>query len=237
MVVVPEWVRLISFIPILSQSAGKFSQLRHNMGHSSSEDLPSTKLESKVEARDDGLQPEVSHAPGSSDDLEVKPKVHFNIWACLGVNFSITATPIAIGTMLALAIGVGGPPFFFYEYLFAGVGQLFLCVAMAEVASAIPHSTGMFEPSCWIEWSERLMASEQVLRTGFKFLIQRNWDDRFTTSWDGQQTHAGFSLRQHATSLPHNCSWRRFKLACQISLRQHGRSTLCTVPWSFKDGL
>lgn len=113
------------------------------MDHTSSEGIPSTKSEYKINAHDDGLHPEVSHALGSSADLEVKPKVHFNIWACLGVNFSITATPIAIGTMLALAIGVGGPPFFFYEYLFAGIGQLVLCVAMAEVASAIPHSTGM----------------------------------------------------------------------------------------------
>lgn len=72
----------------------------------------------------------------------VKPKVHFNLWSCLGLNFSITATPLAIGTFLSLAVGVGGPPMFFYEFIFAGTFQVILAVAMAELASAIPHSTG-----------------------------------------------------------------------------------------------
>ena len=70
------------------------------------------------------------------------PKVHFNVWAALGVNFSITATPLTAGTYLALAVGVGGSPIFFYEYIFAAFFQIVLCLGMAEIASAIPHSSG-----------------------------------------------------------------------------------------------
>lgn len=73
---------------------------------------------------------------------EARPEVHFNLWAVLGVNFSITATPLTVGTYLALAVGVGGSPIFFYEYIFAAFFQLILCLGMAEIASSIPHSSG-----------------------------------------------------------------------------------------------
>lgn len=96
------------------------------------------------------------------------PKVHFNIWSCLGVNFSISATPIAIGTMLVLAVGVGGPPIFFYEFLFAGTGQVILATAMAELASAIPHSTGQYLGPRLFQNAELtiFLPSPQALRTG-----------------------------------------------------------------------
>lgn len=125
------------------------------MGHSFSEEPKPT----EVKCTREEMKPYDSASLDSAQ--QIKPQVHFNIWTCLGVNFSVTATPIAIGTFLALAIGVGGPPIFFYEYIFAGIGQLILCVAMAEVASAIPHSTGMTTlpiPEIFISTNEITMA-------------------------------------------------------------------------------
>ncbi|KAK6823054.1 hypothetical protein RU639_006103 [Aspergillus parasiticus] len=58
------------------------------------------------------------------------------------MNFTITAAPISIGSFLALTIGLGGPPFFFYGFLFIGLGQLVLCLAAAEIASSMPHPLG-----------------------------------------------------------------------------------------------
>lgn len=53
----------------------------------------------------DMVQETVLASPG-----EVKPQVHFNLWSCLGMNFSISSTPLAIGTYLSLAVGVGVRP-------------------------------------------------------------------------------------------------------------------------------
>ncbi|KAE8326050.1 amino acid permease-domain-containing protein [Aspergillus sergii] len=106
--------------------------------------------------------PAVDHSPyahPSFQDMEGKPKhlittmeegsiqiinsdapLHF--WGALGMNFTITAAPISIGSFLALTIGLGGPPFFFYGFLFTGLGQLVLCLAAAEIASSMPHPLG-----------------------------------------------------------------------------------------------
>lgn len=78
----------------------------------------------------------------------VKPKVHFNIWQTLGMNFSLTAAPIGVGAYLALIVGLGGPPFYIWGFLFAAVFQIVTCVAVAELASAIPHSSG---PAFWVQ--------------------------------------------------------------------------------------
>ncbi|KAJ6189019.1 hypothetical protein N7519_003927 [Penicillium mononematosum] len=83
---------------------------------------------------------------GTHDDM-VNAKPHFNFLGCLGMNFSISMTPLAIGTYLSLSIGTGGPPFFLYEFIFAGLGQIVLCVALAEMASGLPHSSG---PAYWV---------------------------------------------------------------------------------------
>lgn len=71
-------------------------------------------------------------------------KRHFSIWASIGVNYSISATPLTVGSILALAIGFGGSPMFFYGFLFTGFFQMILCLAMAEIASAMPHSSGQY---------------------------------------------------------------------------------------------
>jgi amino acid permease len=113
-------------------------------------------------------------ADATPPEGEVKPQVHFNLLSCLGLNFSITATPLSVGTYLALAVGVGGPPIFFFEFVFAGFGQLVLALALAELASAIPHSTGAYDHTD-LSGDILLTFGPQVRPTGWCTLHPRNW--------------------------------------------------------------
>ncbi|KAJ9635626.1 hypothetical protein H2204_005800 [Knufia peltigerae] len=79
---------------------------------------------------------------------EVQPKVHFNLWHSLAMNFSITCTPLAIGAYLSLVIGLGGSPYYIWAFLFGSFFQLILGLAVAEIASSIPHSSG---PAYWVQ--------------------------------------------------------------------------------------
>jgi hypothetical protein len=73
---------------------------------------------------------------------DVTPKVHFSLFQTLGMAFSITGAPLAIGLYLSLVIGVGGSPFYIWGFGFVVFFQMIVCVAVAEIASAIPHSSG-----------------------------------------------------------------------------------------------
>jgi amino acid transporter len=84
---------------------------------------------------------ESSKRPGESELVE--PIVNFSLWQTLGMNFSISCAPLTIGAYLALVIGLGGSPFYIWGFLFAAIFQLVTCVALAEIASAMPHSSGM----------------------------------------------------------------------------------------------
>jgi len=66
----------------------------------------------------------------------------FSLLSTLGVNTSITCTPLAIGTYLSVVIGVGGSPVFVYAYLVAVALNLLVCASLAEIASSYPHSSG-----------------------------------------------------------------------------------------------
>ncbi|KAE8336600.1 hypothetical protein BDV24DRAFT_155099 [Aspergillus arachidicola] len=93
----------------------------------------------------------VESAPGTMPDGKeraAKPEVRFSLWQTLGMNFSITCTPLSIGAQLALIIGLGGSPFYIWGFFVAAIFQLITCVALAEVASAIPHSSG---PAYWVQ--------------------------------------------------------------------------------------
>lgn len=70
----------------------------------------------------------------------------FNVWSIIGMNFSLTATPLAIGSYLVFTVGVGGSPFFIYGYIFAVLMQLAVCLSLAEIAAALPHVSGT--PDC-----------------------------------------------------------------------------------------
>jgi hypothetical protein len=74
---------------------------------------------------------------------EVKPKVHFSLLSAIGVQYSLTAAPIAIGFYLSLVIGMGGSPQYFFGFILVGLFQIPVCLTIAELASAIPHSSGL----------------------------------------------------------------------------------------------
>jgi choline transport protein len=88
------------------------------------------------------VDPPESAVEGTMEATQLKR--HLSIRASIGVNYSISATPLTVGSNLALAIGVGGSPMFFYRFLFTGFFQIILCLAMAELASAMPHSSGQY---------------------------------------------------------------------------------------------
>lgn len=99
----------------------------------------------------DGNDMASKHDAHSTKDFELETgeitsesHAHFNIWSTLGITFSVTATPIAIGTYLALAIGVGGSPVFVFAYILTSIMNMIVCLSMAELASAFPHSSGMY---------------------------------------------------------------------------------------------
>lgn len=73
---------------------------------------------------------------------EVRSKVHFGLLSAIGVQYSVTGAPIAIGTYLSLTIGLGGSPAYFWGFVVMGFFQLTTCLAISELASAIPHSSG-----------------------------------------------------------------------------------------------
>ena len=92
------------------------------------------------EAHIDAISSDSNTHTATVDDIT--PKVHFNLIQTLGMAFSITAPPIAIGLYLNLIIGVGGSPYYIWALLFVRFFQLISCFAIAEMASAIPHSSG-----------------------------------------------------------------------------------------------
>ena len=85
------------------------------------------------------------------DDASItRPKTHFSLLGAIGVQYSVTSAPIAIGTYMSLAIGLGGSPAYFWGFFMVGFLQLAVCLAAAELASAIPHSSGMYPGLCKI---------------------------------------------------------------------------------------
>lgn len=75
----------------------------------------------------------------------VQPKVKFNLLAAIGVQYSVTAAPVAIGTYLSLVVGLGGSPTYFWGYILTGCFQFAVALAISELASAVPHSSGKQE--------------------------------------------------------------------------------------------
>ncbi|KAE8156562.1 amino acid permease-domain-containing protein [Aspergillus tamarii] len=94
------------------------------------------------QAFDDSLKPSMTSDIEGEIALEVRPKVHFNLFLALGQQYSITAAPLAIGIYLSLVTGLGGPPGYFWGFILVGFFQFIVCLAVAELASAIPHSSG-----------------------------------------------------------------------------------------------
>jgi hypothetical protein len=114
------------------------------------EDLKSkTASGMSVESDVSGGNSEIGNmAPVSNEVVQIDTQTgdamrqHFNLWATLGMNYSITGTPIAMGTVLAFVVGVGGSPVYVFGYVVAAIFQLLVCLSLAELAAAFPHSTG-----------------------------------------------------------------------------------------------
>lgn len=94
----------------------------------------------------ESVNAESIHAADAVFQLEARElKSRFNIWAAIGIQFSISATPLAVGVYITLVLGAGGSPYFFYAFLVAALGQMLICICMAEIASVFPHASGMFD--------------------------------------------------------------------------------------------
>lgn len=89
------------------------------------------------------------HTHDTVDVGMVKPKVHFNLLTAIGIQYSLTSAPIAIGFYTSLVIGLGGSPAYFWGFILTGVFQLTVCLAVSELASAIPHSSGSPCSNLW----------------------------------------------------------------------------------------
>ena len=88
---------------------------------------------------------EDSAMPGSASSLPEKGdarRQHFSLWSTVGINYTSINTPLSIGTYMAFSIGVGGSPVYIFGYILAVSFQFLLCVSLAELAAAFPHSTG-----------------------------------------------------------------------------------------------
>lgn len=88
------------------------------------------------------------HAIGLVDSIDLKTELteSFNIWSALGLQYSLTSTPLAVGSYLASVIGVGGSPTFVFGYIFAVACNLCICVSLAEIAAVHPHTSGISTP-------------------------------------------------------------------------------------------
>jgi choline transport protein len=84
-----------------------------------------------------------SQRQGMVDNLEARElRSRFSVMAAIGIQFSISATPLTVGSYLVFILGAGGSPFFFYAFLVAASGQLLICTCLAEIASVFPHASG-----------------------------------------------------------------------------------------------
>ncbi|RDW89922.1 uncharacterized protein DSM5745_01697 [Aspergillus mulundensis] len=87
---------------------------------------------------------------------ERRMEIRFNIWSTLGLVYSTTATPIAVGSYLTFSLELGGSPFYIYTYIFAVTLNIVLCTALAEIAAVFPH------PSGHIYWIGKLVPQHHV---------------------------------------------------------------------------
>ncbi|KAL9562823.1 hypothetical protein ACKAV7_013009 [Fusarium commune] len=82
---------------------------------------------------------------GDKLDVEIcevaELKHRFSVIAAVGIQYSISATPLAVGAYLTFILGLGGSPYFFFGFIVTAVGQILLCVSLAEIAAVYPHAS------------------------------------------------------------------------------------------------
>lgn len=102
-------------------------------------------MESETTKED--LNQVISEPTKAECEVDQRPRVHFNLFSALGITYSVTAVPLAIGSYLTLVVGLGGQPFYLYTFLFVAVFQFSMCLCVAELASGLPHSSGKYSLS------------------------------------------------------------------------------------------
>lgn len=105
----------------------------------------------KLKSASDDAKSITSQRQGATSEIIITsqsdtPK-RFNLYSVLGISFSITATPLGIGSYLAVVIGVGGSPVYLYGYIVAVALNLLVCLSLAEIAAVHPHASGKNETS------------------------------------------------------------------------------------------
>lgn len=78
----------------------------------------------------------------------VQLKERFGLISTIGLYFSLGAAPLSIGSYMTVISGAGGGAFLFWGTLVAFFFQMLVCLSLAEVSSAFPHTIGEFLPAC-----------------------------------------------------------------------------------------
>lgn len=137
---------------------------------------------------------------------ELKPR--FNIWAAIGIQFSISATPLAVGVYITLVLGAGGSPYFFYAFLVAAFGQMLVCTCMAEIASVFPHASGKCFGQLDYHKAQRYQCADVFQKARSSGLLQWHLPNMPGSSAIGTD-HAQHSVGSSQTQ-EHLSSQRRF---------------------------
>jgi choline transport protein len=91
------------------------------------------------------IDPSITRQQTESDGMVLEArelKSRFSVLSAIGIQYSISATPLAVGSYITFVLGAGRSPFFFYAFCVAAAGQLLVCTSMAEIASVFPHASG-----------------------------------------------------------------------------------------------
>ena len=83
---------------------------------------------------------DVVNASGHKDQL----RRQYGTWEICGLALTIDNAWIAFGGSLSVAVLNGGPPGILYEFITASVYYAFIGASIAELASAIPSSGGVY---------------------------------------------------------------------------------------------
>ncbi|KAH6980624.1 putative amino acid transporter [Ilyonectria sp. MPI-CAGE-AT-0026] len=106
--------------------------------------MASHKTESVDAERKEPLEPlasnAISVAEGTAEHSQLEQP--FGVYSVIGMSYSLSATPMAIGTYLVFTVGVGGSPFFLYCFILTFVFNVISTLSLAELASIYPHASG-----------------------------------------------------------------------------------------------
>jgi choline transport protein len=82
----------------------------------------------------------IVNASGHRDQLQR----HYGFWSICGLALNIDNAWIAFAGSLSVAVANGGPPGILYEFIVASLYYAFIGASIAELASAIPSSGGVY---------------------------------------------------------------------------------------------